>query len=120
LDVRLRRVGATSKRPDGAAPDLAPHPYGVYPACPIPAALGQLCAFGHPVAGAGANAGAGGAGAVIPRTCAAVSPPRAGTPVGVGPAGAGACCMGICIGGACIGACIGGTCMGACICATIG
>ncbi|MFD5538139.1 hypothetical protein ACFWIJ_09880, partial [Streptomyces sp. NPDC127079] len=77
---------ATSHEPP--APGRAQNAPVGQPACPIPAAFGQLCAFGHPVAGAGVNPGAGG-GAVAPRTCAAVRPPRAGTPGGVGPVGMG-------------------------------
>ncbi|MGW3319037.1 hypothetical protein ACWDOG_26225, partial [Streptomyces fungicidicus] len=72
----LRAVVLTEQRLPAveAEPALAAAPH------PIPAALGQLWLWGHPAAGTGA-----GPGSVVPRTWAAVSPPRAGTPGGVGP-----------------------------------
>lgn len=88
-----------------------PHPPN-YPACPIPAALGQLCAAGHPVAGAGVSP-------FVPRTCAAVRPPRAGTPGGVGPVNGAAMGDGEAMGDGAAGAAMGdgagaGTGTGAC------
>lgn len=70
------RAGA----PAGRSP-TEPRRVRSHPLAQAPAAFGQLCALGHPVAGAGVRSVAG---AVIPRTWAAVRPPRAGTPGGVG------------------------------------